>query len=112
MDHGSVIGEYLLIEVILGWPLFLLGSLSLAAYLRLLKHEKWSIVTLAVGMAWPLSIVSALVVWRYWPAFLQGPMWASYVHAPTLVGSLVAFALVGWCVSSALFARLRVTNAP
>ena len=108
MEYALGIGVYALFELVLGWPLFLIASAILAAYLRSVRVLPWSRVFWAVVLAWPLAVVVALIVWRWWPPSFgapmwrwwplssRPPMWSAYFHVPALFASLIAFPLAAW----------------
>ena len=67
MEQAAVVGEYAIIVLIVGWPLFLVGSIIVAAYLWSIREVPRSGVIWAVAFARPFAVVVALVVWRWWP---------------------------------------------
>ena len=104
MERASVIAEYVLIQLLLGWPLFLLASLVLGTYLRISQRLAWATVLYAVGLAWPFSIVCALLVWRgLWPNRFVELMEVTYIHMPALLATCVVFPIAALWVRS--FAR-------
>lgn len=96
MEHAAVVGEYAIIVLVGGWPLFLIGSIIVAAHLWSIREVSRSRVVCAVAFAWPFAVVVTLVVWRWWPLSFGGPMWGPYFHGPALLASVVVFSLAAW----------------
>jgi hypothetical protein len=96
MEYVSVIGVYALMVLVTGWPMLLVASVLLVAYLRGICEPPRSTVLYAIGLAWPFTILVALVISRWWPESLGGPMLALYVHGPTLLATVVVFPLAAW----------------
>lgn len=96
MEQAAVVGEYAIIVLIVGWPLFLIGSIIVAAYLWGIREVPRSGVVCAVAFAWPFAVVVALVVWRWWPLSFGGPTWGTYFHGPASLASFVVFPLAAW----------------
>ncbi|TMI34450.1 MAG: hypothetical protein E6H41_12875 [Betaproteobacteria bacterium] len=106
MKNLAIFGEYAVIVLVVGWPMLLIASVSLAAYLH--KRRITALRALcAVGLAWPFTVLVALVIWRWWPESFGAPMLAFYVHGPALLATLVVFPLIGWRTKI----TLRPTNA-
>jgi hypothetical protein len=99
------IAEYAVFQLLLGWPFFLIASVILVTYLRR-RVVPWPIVLWAVALAWPFTVLVALIVWRWWPLSLLGPpMWTPFIHFPALVASIVVFPLAGKLAGDAARAR-------
>jgi hypothetical protein len=97
MEYVKVLGEHSVIVLVIGWPMLLVASVLLVAYLGGVRKLPRSIVLYATGLAWPFTLLVALVIWRCWPASFGGPMLVPYmIHGPTLLATLVVFPLTAW----------------
>lgn len=96
MERAALLAETLVVQLVVGWPVFLLASLTLGIFLRVRWRFRWLTVFGALGVAFSFSVLVAVVFWRFWPVSLSGPM-LGFFHLPALCASGLVFPGAAWC---------------
>ena len=104
-DESITVGELLLMTLLLGAPAYLLGALLQLALLRGRVARRYGLLAASVVLAFVLTLAAwvglGLLPDRFlswWPAPITPEPWrlGHLLFLPALLGSTVAFPLVGW----------------
>ena len=90
---------YVIIVILVSWPFLLiglLGTLILAHWKRGFSRTK---ILMLSAVAIIPTVTATLIIWRFWPEALGGPMYLTYVHGPALVANCIVFAALFWGLS-------------
>ena len=91
MERVALLAETLVVQLVLGWPVFLLASFTLGIFLRVRWRLRWLTVFGVSSVALLFSVLVAVVFWRFWPATWGGPILAYFFHLPALCASVLVF---------------------
>jgi hypothetical protein len=94
MERFEALMDVLVLQAVLGWPIFAVGEAGLIAVLRATWSRSWMNLLLAAVVALPLMIICALVIWTFGPHI--GPMYFGFVHWPAVVAVVVVVPIAIW----------------
>jgi hypothetical protein len=97
MERLELLVETLVVQLIVGWPVFLLAILAFGVVLRVRWQVRWLTVFGVLGVAFLFSLLVAIVFWRFWPASWGGPMFVNFFHLPALCASVAVFLIAALC---------------
>ena len=85
--------EYIVIVLVVGWPVFLPACLALAAYLSRKRRLPLRTVIIKTLLTLMTLVLTSFVFWRFMPPF--GPM-LGFVHLPSAIACVVVVPAAAW----------------
>lgn len=87
-EHSIKLSELVLLQVVLGLPVFLINVLVQGFYLRKVRRLHFLPLIVAVISTLVAALPGSLVVWAFWP-FSRDIMALEFVNLPALISCLL-----------------------